>query len=343
MTLRTDNLAYNLPPELIAQEPTSQRDESRLLVLQREANHIQHRQFSDLGSYLAPGDCLVLNTTRVRHARCLGQRTTGGKVELLLIRPVSDGQWLALGKPAARLRPGERIALEGDLAAEILSIEPGGRFRIRLTGTDDPEAALSRHGHVPLPPYIARADHSADRDRYQTVYADTLGAVAAPTAGLHFTPALLDSLTAQGVRVARLVLHVGPGTFQPINSDVVHEHQLEPEWYCVPEATRSLLDDTKSRGGRIVAVGTTSVRTLETLARQPEKTGDRTGWADLLISPPFQFQLVDAILTNFHLPRSSLIALVAAFAGLERTLATYRVAVEERYRFYSYGDAMLIL
>jgi S-adenosylmethionine:tRNA ribosyltransferase-isomerase len=343
MTLRTDALAYDLPPELIAQEPAPRRDESRLLVLHREADKIEHRRFRDLESFLAPGDCLALNTTRVRHARCLGRRASGGKVELLLIRPAGDGQWQALGKPAAKLRPGERVALEGDLDAEILAIEPGGRLRVRLAGSDDLEAALDQSGHVPLPPYIARPDGAADRERYQTVYADTLGAVAAPTAGLHFTPELLDRLAARGVRMARLVLHVGPGTFQPITTDFVHEHRLDREWYAVSARTRRLLADTKAAGGRIVAVGTTSVRTLETLARRPAETGACSGWADLLVSPPFEFKLVDAILTNFHLPRSSLLALVAAFAGLERTLATYRIAVEEQYRFYSYGDAMLIL
>jgi S-adenosylmethionine:tRNA ribosyltransferase-isomerase len=343
MMLRTESLAYDLPPELIAQEPASRRDTSRLLVLQRETGGIDHRHFSDLESYLEPGDCLALNTTRVRHARCLGHRRTGGKVELLLIRPAGDGEWQALGKPAAKLRVGERIALEGGLEAEILAIEPEGRFRIHLTGADDLEAALTQHGHVPLPPYIARADRSVDRERYQTVYADTLGAVAAPTAGLHFTTELLDRLTQRGVRIARLLLHVGPGTFKPISADFVHEHQLDREWYSVPAATRRLLADTKSAGGRIVAVGTTSVRTLETLARLPAGTDTCSGWADLLVAPPFEFRLVDAILTNFHLPRSSLIALVAAFAGLDSTLATYRVAVRERYRFYSYGDAMLII
>ena len=343
MTLRTDELDYDLPDALIAQEPATPRDSSRLLVLHRTSGKVEHRRFADLPDYLAAGDCLVLNNTQVIKARLFGRRETGGKVELLLVRPAGPDLWEALCRPAARLTPGTRVHLEGEAVAAIVAAGAEGRRTIKIEGVDPVEVYLSKHGHVPLPPYIARTDRQDDVARYQTVYARTPGAVAAPTAGLHFTEGLLDQLAGRGVERAEITLHVGPGTFRPISTPEVGEHKLDPEWFSVASESAQRIRETRAAGGRVVAVGTTSVRVLETLARAPSGMTDCEGWADLYIAPPFQFRTVDAMITNFHLPRSSLLALVAAFAGLSAVRAAYRTAVSERYRFYSYGDAMLIL
>lgn len=343
MTLRTEELDYHLPEALIAQEPASPRDSSRLLVLDRATGEIAHRRFADLPSFLTARDCLVVNDTQVIRARLFGRRETGGRVELLLLRPVGPELWEALCRPAAKLSVGMRIHLEGDAAAVVTHTGGEGERTVKIEGVASVSAYLSKHGHVPLPPYITRADRPDDVDRYQTVYARTPGAVAAPTAGLHFTEPLLGRLAANGVERAEITLHVGPGTFRPISTPQVDEHRLDPEWFSVAPESAARMRATRVAGGRIVAVGTTSVRVLETLARAPAGVADCEGWADLFITPPFEFRFVDAMITNFHLPRSSLLALVAAFAGLAEVMGAYRVAVEERYRFYSYGDAMLIL
>lgn len=340
--LRTDRLDFHLPVDLIAQHPESPRDASRLLVLHRADERIEHRQFRDLPEYLCEGDCLVRNRTRVRHARLLGHRATGGKVEILLIRPLKDDTWEAMGRPVSRLREGEIIQLEGSLTCELTALLPDGKMTVRLNADGDIEQAVERHGHVPLPPYIARPDEPEDAIQYQTVYANALGAVAAPTAGLHFTPELLDRLQGGGVLMADMILHVGPGTFKPVTAEYVSEHQLDAEWTEASAASRDLIMRTRENGHRIVAVGTTSVRGLETMA-QSESSGAFGAWTDLLIMPPYDFKCVGSMITNFHLPRSSLLALVGAFAGMDLILSTYEVAVKERYRFYSYGDAMLIL
>jgi len=342
VTLRTDELEFDLPAELIAQEPATPRDHSRLLVLHRETGTFEHRRFLDLPSYLATGDCLVLNDTQVIKARLFGRRETGGKVELLLVRALGPALWETLCRPAARLSPGTRVQLEGEAVALITAAGEEGRRTVHIEGVDSVDDYLSKHGHVPLPPYIARTDRPEDVGRYQTVYARTPGAVAAPTAGLHFTEELLGQLDRGGVERAFVTLHVGPGTFRPIATPEVSGHRLDPEWYSVSLEHARRIRGAREGGGRIVAIGTTSVRVLETLARATPAT-DCEGWADLLITPPFEFRSVDAMITNFHLPRSSLLALVAAFAGLPLVLSAYHAAVKERYRFYSYGDAMLIL
>ena len=343
MILRTDELDYDLPEVLIAQEPVTPRDSSRLLVLHRQRNQIEHRRFHDLGEYLAAGDCLVLNNTRVIKARLFGRRETGGLVELLLVRAVGPLIWETLCRPAARLSVGTRILLAGGALAVVTETGDEGRRTVRFDGVDSLAAHLAKHGHVPLPPYITRRDRPQDGTQYQTVYARTPGAVAAPTAGLHFTHELLEQLSSMGVRCAEVTLHVGPGTFRPISAATVREHRLDPEWVSVSSTNAEQIQRARECGARVMAVGTTSVRVLETLARRSAPASDYEGWADLFIAPPFDFRAVDAMITNFHLPRSSLLALVGAFAGLPEILAAYREAVKERYRFYSYGDAMLIL
>ncbi len=336
---------YELPAERIAQEPLAERDASRLMTLDRVAGDRQHQRFRDLPLLLRPGDLLVVNRSRVFPARLLGRRHGGGSAEVLLLRPSQDDrEWEALLKPARRLKVGERVLVSAELSIAILSgaVGPEGRRRVRLESEGDPWALLEKWGHTPLPPYVARPDRPEDRERYQTVYALERGSVAAPTAGLHFTPALLERLAKQGVDRAEIVLHVGPGTFRPVKVERVEEHRVDPEPFEIPAATAEAIARRRARGGRIVAVGTTTVRALETAARTDGVVRPCRGETDCVIVPGFGFQAVDALITNFHLPRSSLLLLVAAFAGRERVLAAYAEAVKRGYRFYSYGDAMLI-
>ena len=325
---------YHLPPELIAQEPLADRAGSRMLVVDRETGTWDDRLFRDLPSYLHPGDCLVLNDSRVFPSRLLGVRERGsGKVEVFLTRPISpDGlTWEALVHPGRKMRMGERVVISEDLTAEILGRGEFGERSVRLHSRGDLFAVLERVGHVPLPPYIKRADTDEDRARYQTVYARERGSVAAPTAGLHFTPEILDACRAAGAEVARVTLHVGLGTFQPLRTEVLEDVRLHKEFFTVPVETRHAME----RGSRVVAVGTTSVRAIESDPSRPE--------TELFIYPGFHFRHTGAMLTNFHLPRSSLLVLVCAFAGKDLALAAYRHAVEKNYRFFSYGDCMLIL
>jgi len=342
--VRISDFDYDLPQELIAQEPLEERDASRLLVLDRASGRISHHRFRELPSLLDPGDLLVVNRSRVFPARLLGRRAGGGEAEVLLVRRNPDGTWDALVRPGRRLRPGTMVEVADDLTVRIEGADPGSPLRrVRLLVRDaDLEATLWRRGHVPLPPYIRRPDQPADRERYQTVYARETGSVAAPTAGLHFTPALLEALTARGVERAEVVLHVGPGTFRPVEVEQVEEHRVDPEPCTIPREAAEALARARARGSRVVAVGTTVTRTLESAALA--SGGVRAGSSEtvLVIVPGRPFQVVDALVTNFHLPRSSLLLLVAAFAGRERVLAAYAEAVRERYRFYSYGDAMLI-
>jgi S-adenosylmethionine:tRNA ribosyltransferase-isomerase len=351
--MRIEDFDYDLPPRLIAQEPPPERDRSRLLVVRRGGPVLGHHVFADLPGLLAPGDLLVLNDTRVLPARLVGRRSrSGGKWEGLFLRETPAGDWELLCQTRGRLLVGETVVAEPDGP-------PGGgappALRLRLTGRAGghwlarPEEAgsaaelLARFGRTPLPPYIRKGRAApADRERYQTVYADRPGAVAAPTAGLHFTPRLFDALRERGVGWAFVTLHVGAGTFQPVTAEDVTRHRVQPEWGEAPSATAEAVAACKARGGRVVAVGTTSVRVLETAG----SGGAPRPWAgetDLTVRPPFSFRVVDALVTNFHLPRSSLLLLVAAFTGLESMREAYRVAVEKVYRFYSYGDAMLIL
>jgi S-adenosylmethionine:tRNA ribosyltransferase-isomerase len=341
--LRTEQLDYELPPELIAKEPVELRDHCRLLVLHRDTGQIEHRTFYEIGEYLTAGDCLVLNTTKVRKARLFGQRQSGGRVEALLLRPQDETTWVALCRPAARLKPGERIKFDGKVWGEVVAAGEDGERTIRFESTMPFDDYLEAHGHVPLPPYINRPDTPRDAVTYQTVYAREPGAVAAPTAGLHFTPQLLDALKAKGVAVAELLLHVGPGTFRPVLADTVQEHRLDPEWYRITPSAIGELRRCRAHGGRTIAVGTTSVRVLETVGLDQSRSDGVEGWSNLLIAAPYDFRAVDAMITNFHLPRTSLLALVAAFAGLDNVLHAYASAIAERYRFYSYGDAMLIV
>jgi S-adenosylmethionine:tRNA ribosyltransferase-isomerase len=348
---------FDLPDTLIAQE-AGERGRSRLLVLRRDSGAVEHSTFTDLARFLRPGDLLVLNDTRVFPARLLGYRDpSGGEVECLLMgrpRPVDGAEpgaeeWDALVHPGQKLKPGARMRFEGQggtVRGEILARRFQGRRTVRLWA-DDPggvAAVVDRIGHVPLPPYIKRGDLPGDRERYQTVYASERGSIAAPTAGLHFTSGQLASLRAAGVEQTTVTLHVGYGTFKPVRVERVEDHEVDPESYAVSADAAAALTRARREGRRIVAVGTTTVRVLESLEVSPE--GDvhpGTGDTRLFIHPGHQFRLVDALITNFHLPKSSLLMLVAAFAGREATLGAYRQAVAEGYRFYSYGDAMLIV
>ncbi len=352
-TLHTSDFSYNLPPALIAQEPLAERDASRLLVLDRRTGAVAHDGFRNLGAYLRPGDLLVMNDSRVRPARVWAMKPTGGRLELLILRPTADGDWETLVRPGRRAPVGTTFTLtdragrsgETPVQGEVLAKEPDGVTRIRVDGPLDP--ALARLGEMPLPPYIHRRLPEADADRYQTTYARTTGSAAAPTAGLHFTPALLDALRANGVRTATVTLHVGLDTFRPVTEEDPAAHPMHAEWYTASAETAAIICETTRGGGRIVAVGTTSVRVLESVAAQPggwEAATERgaEGWTRLFIRPGYTFRTVDALITNFHLPRSTLLMLVSAFAGRERILAAYAEAVRERYRFFSFGDACLI-
>ena len=336
----TSEFDYDLPTELIAQQ-AAPRGESRLLHLARDGTR-QHLQVTDLPRLLTAGDLLVVNNTKVMPARLHAWReATGGQVELLLVERLTETHWTALLKPGRRVRRGTRLLLADGLGVEIREKSDDGRYRVQFSEPIEPH--LESLGHVPLPPYIKRDDQPEDRTRYQTVFARFLGAIAAPTAGLHFNEELLTSLREAGIGLAELTLHVGIGTFKPVTADLVHEHQMESETYRVPAETAAAISEAKRQGGRIVAVGTTSVRTLETVARQFEGSiVESEGSTDLFITPGFPFQAVDLLLTNFHLPRSTLLMLVAAFAGKESVLETYQEAIERRYRFFSYGDAMLV-
>jgi S-adenosylmethionine:tRNA ribosyltransferase-isomerase len=342
----TSDFAYHLPDELIAQVPSPARGASRLLVVDRSASTRQSalldRQFADFPTLLAPGDLLVLNSTRVRHARLLATRPLGGPAEVLLLHPIADGTWLALGKPGRAMLPGKRLDLGDGIAVETVAVRPDGLREIRFVG-GDAETAINRFGRIPLPPYVTREPTPADHDRYQTVYADRVGSVAAPTAGLHLTHAMLDQVRADGVAIATLDLEVGPGTFKPVEVQHPADHPMHAERLEIPEATAAAIREARQRGGAVWAVGTTVVRALESAA-----TADGTVLAGqretrLLITPGYRFKVVDRLLTNFHLPQSTLLMLVAAFGGYDRVMAAYRHAIAARYRFYSYGDAMCIL
>jgi len=337
----TANFDYELPRELIASRPAEHRDASRLLVLDRESGVIEHQRFTDLLEYLGPGDVLVVNDTRVFPARLTGRLDTGGAFEILLVRRTGDGRWIALVRPGRKLRPGRTVeAGEGALkiAVEDFTGKDGERLvRVEAAGGEVSEV-IERVGHVPLPPYIDREDTLEDRERYQTVYARKTGAVAAPTAGLHFTPELLGKIGERSVKVVEITLHVGPGTFRPVTADRIDRHRMEAEYYEIDERAWELIAKARRTGGRIVAVGTTSVRALEGAAASETLSG----WTELFIRPGHEFRLVDRLVTNFHLPRSTLLMLVSAFAGKDRIDRAYAEAVREKYRFYSYGDAMLI-
>lgn len=328
---------FALPPELIAQHPASERSASRLL--DATGPQAVDRIFRDLPTLLEPGDLLVFNDTKVVKARLFGEKPTGGKVELLIERVLLDRDVVAHMKVSKKPPAGTTLAMQGGFGATLLGRWPdedGTLFRFRLS--DEPHALMEQHGHVPLPPYIEHGDTAEDVRRYQTVFARNPGAVAAPTAALHFDETLLARLDARGVRRASVTLHVGAGTFQPVKVDDIAQHKMHSEWYELPLQTQQAIADARQRGGRIVAVGTTTVRTLESWAA----TGQDSGDTDIFITPGFQFRVVDRLVTNFHLPRSTLLMLVSAFAGYDRIIQLYRHAIAQRYRFFSYGDAMLL-
>jgi len=349
--MKTEELNYYLPPELIAQEPLCVRSDSRLLVFDRSNGELTESRFDRIGDFLRGGDCLVLNDTKVLPARFFGRRGSGGKLEGLLLSETESGVWEVMLKGARRIKTGQTIYLKnkekGDFCtAKVLDKLKEGKWRLKVEADGAVETVLERIGFPPLPPYIKRGtdteEAAADRLRYQTVYARRAGAVAAPTAGLHFTGELIEQLKKGGVCFAFITLHVGLGTFRPITTETIEQHKMEEERFSIDAENAGIINTAIEKGGRMIAVGTTTVRTLETVAGRC-RVEAVSGATKLFIKPGYKFKLIDAMVTNFHLPKSTLLALVAAFAGLENILAAYRHAIERQYRFYSYGDAMLII
>jgi len=355
---RVSDYEYDLPPGRIARYPTERRDQSRLLVVPSTGGPFEHRCFCDLVDLLSPGDVLVVNESRVRAARLLGRKPTGAPAEILLLRPGGDGVepefeaidgasrdeatlWEALVRPGGKLKPGRSVNIARGFDVEILDSAPGGGRVVRLVVEGSVREALETHGHIPLPPYLERDDEPLDRERYQTVYARVPGSVAAPTAGLHFTHELLDKIEAKGVERVAVTLDVGVGTFRPVEADDPAGHEMHSERYFLSTGAAEAINAARAEGRRIWAVGTTVVRALESAVRD-EVVGEGGGMTDLFVRPPYRFQVVDGLITNFHLPRSTLLMLVAAFGGYERTMEAYGVAIREGYRFYSYGDAMVV-
>lgn len=351
--MKTIDFDYELPPELIAQEPPPERTDARMLVVHRVTGVLEHRRVADIGDYLRGGDVLVVNNTKVIPARIYGTKAeTGGAVELLLLEPLGEERWLALCRASHQPKPGMTLRLaNGRIHGEVIRQGEFGRIEIHLIFAGDLLGILEQEGEVPLPPYIKRETgdgrRGADAERYQTVFASRPGAVAAPTAGLHFTPALLTRLAAAGIRKAELTLHVGIGTFRPVSAENVHEHRMDDERYELGEAAAATIQGAHAGadagGGRVVAVGSTSVRTLESIVRREGKVTACSGRSDIFIYPPYEFRAVDVMLTNFHLPRSTLLMMVSAFAGIELIRQAYAEAIREHYRFFSYGDCMLML
>lgn len=339
------NYMFDLPPELIAQHPAEPRDSARMMVLNRQTAAIRNSVFENLFDYIEKGDTLVLNDTRVMPARLYARKETGARVEVFLLQPRADG-WEVLVKPARRMKTGNIIEFENSDKVRAQVIEEldfaGGRF-IRFFNCPDFSAFVNQAGQMPLPPYINRPAQDRDKEDYQTVYARETGSVAAPTAGLHFTSAMLDDLRKQGINIAYVLLHVGLGTFRPVSTSDIRQHQMHYEYYHIEQKTAELLNKTREAGNKIIAVGTTVVRTLETVYNEDYGFSEQTGRTNMFIYPGYQFKAIDSLITNFHLPGSSLVMLVAAFAGYEFTMQAYRQAVEDKYRFFSYGDAMLIL
>lgn len=336
---------YALPPERIAHYPSERRDTSRLFVLPPEGP-VEHRRFADVTSLFEPGDVLVVNESKVFPARLVGRKPTGAEAEVFLVRPAAEGAdplvWEALVRPGRKLKPGRTVEIGEDLLIEILDSTESGSRIVRLETPLTIEQALAKHGRVPLPPYIDREPEPVDRERYQTVYAKERGSVAAPTAGLHFTHELLDRLAGQGVARAAVTLHVGIGTFRPIEAEDPAQHLMHAEHFSVSESAATQINEARAKGGRIWAVGTTAVRTLETVTTDEGVVEARAGSTRLFIRPPYSFKAIDGLITNFHLPRSTLLMLVASLGGYDRTMSAYAEAIREGYRFYSYGDAMAL-
>ena len=339
--MKTHDFYYELPPELIAQTPLTQRDSSRLLVLNKATAALEHRHFHDILDYLQPGDCLVLNNSRVLPARLLGKRTTGGAVEVLLLQDCGNDTWECLTKPGRKTPVGTALSFgEGLLTATVVGAKEDGNKLVQFHYQGIFLEILEQLGKMPLPPYIK--EELQDQERYQTVYSKVNGSAAAPTAGLHFTPELLQAIQAKGVSLAWVTLHVGLGTFRPVKAEEITEHHMHAEYCMLSAETAALLNQTRQGGGRIICVGTTSCRTIESFANEDGSFSERSGWTDIFIYPGYRFKAMDALITNFHLPESTLIMLVSAFAGRETVLNAYQAAVQARYRFFSFGDAMFI-
>lgn len=340
--MKTSDFWYDLPEELIAQTPLAQRDSSRLLALDRVTGEVTHRHFYDILDYLKPGDCLVMNDSRVLPARLLGHRPTGGAVELLLLRELGDKCWECLCKPGRKMQVGSEVIFgDGELTAVVTEVKEDGNRIVQFRYEGIFLEVLERLGKMPLPPYIK--EELQDQDRYQTVYSREVGSAAAPTAGLHFTNELLDKVRAKGVNTAFVTLHVGLGTFRPVKADQITDHHMHSELCMISSETAELLNQTRAAGGRIICVGTTSCRTLESLVKEDGTFEAASKWTEIFIYPGYTFRAMDGLITNFHLPESTLVMLVSAFAGREHVLAAYAEAVKERYRFFSFGDAMCIL
>ena len=339
--MKTHDFWYELPEELIAQTPLLQRDSSRLLVLDRESGQVSHRHFYDILDYLKPGDCLVMNDSRVLPARLLGHRPTGGAVEVLLLRDLGDKKWECLCKPGRKMQPGNEVIFgNGELTATVTEVLDDGNRVVEFHYEGIFLEVLERLGKMPLPPYIKA--ELADQERYQTVYSREVGSAAAPTAGLHWTEELLEKARNKGVKTAFVTLHVGLGTFRPVKAEEITEHHMHSELCMLSRETADILNETKQNGGRVICVGTTSCRTLESLVNEDGTFEEKSKWTEIFIYPGYTFKAMDGLITNFHLPESTLVMLVSAFAGRENVLNAYNEAVKERYRFFSFGDAMFI-
>ena len=339
--MKKSDFYFDLPEELIAQTPLQQRDQSRLMLLDKQSGAISHRHFFELPDLLREGDCLIMNDSRVLPARLLGSRLSGGSVELVLLRDLGDGRWECLSRPGRKTKPGTQLQFgDGELKATVEAVAEGGNRIVKFHYDGIFLEVLERLGKMPLPPYIK--EELQDAERYQTVYSRELGSAAAPTAGLHFTEELLDKIRARGIRTGFVTLHVGLGTFRPVKEEEIEDHDMHSEFCMIPEETAQLINETKAHGGRVIAVGTTSCRTLESFAAEDGSMKASSGWTNIFIYPGYRFKCIDALITNFHLPESTLIMLVSALAGRENVLNAYRTAVAERYRFFSFGDAMLI-
>lgn len=339
--MKKSDFYFDLPEELIAQTPLEKRDTSRLLHLDKQSGAIEHGHFYDIKKYLRPGDCMVLNDSRVLPARLIGARPTGGSVELVLLKDLGGGCWECLSRPGRKTKPGQEIIFgDGELTATVQSVVEGGNRIVKFHYEGVFLEVLERLGKMPLPPYIK--EELKDSERYQTVYSRELGSAAAPTAGLHFTKELLKEIEEMGVKVCYVTLHVGLGTFRPVKEEEIEDHDMHSEFCMVPEETSCIVNETKKAGGRVIAVGTTSCRTLESFANEDGSLPSTSGWTNIFIYPGYKFKCIDALITNFHLPESTLIMLVSALAGRENVLNAYKTAVEERYRFFSFGDAMMI-
>ena len=340
--MKTRDFWYDLPEELIAQTPLEKRDTSRLLVLDRQTGAVSHRHFYDIIDYLKPGDCLVMNDSRVLPARLLGHRPSGGAVELLLLKDLGDKKWECLAKPGKKLREGQEVVFgNGELTATVLTVKEDGNRIVEFYFEGIFLEVLERLGKMPLPPYIKA--ELQDQERYQTIYSREVGSAAAPTAGLHFTNDLLERIRAKGVKTAFVTLHVGLGTFRPVKAEEITDHHMHAELFMISGQTAELLNKTRGNGGRIICVGTTSCRTLESLVNEDGTFEEKSKWTEIFIYPGYNFKAMDGLITNFHLPESTLVMLVSAFAGRENVLSAYEQAVQERYRFFSFGDAMCIL